>query len=455
MEFNMDNSGLRVWGRTLGVVFVLFLCSFLQQESHVVKALRMPGPGGASYYQYSFIDFSVYYVAGKATDTHRYPELYYPPAGSWRANPTGRFVDPHTAWADIGRAQGRATIQYFIYPPLFSLLMVPLSRLSLASAYLAWRECNFLLLLLSIFVILRWLQPKPFWPIFILSSIAAISFFPYNETALLGQVGVILLLLWALGVVWAEEKPLSSALCFALGTMVKITPVIVLPLFVLRRQWRWLLAYVGWMIVLGGISIWRFGWQTNAIYFTKVLPSMSCGFPLATNVSLETILQSIYFKHVLASSADALAAALATPTWLCLIFRVICFFIYGGTLLFFWKENKRSSLLPVELTTLALVTVLISPVVWRHSYVPLLLPLFFLWLATDTRTASLRGYLLLAISTILIGTVLPEFAFNLTNSAVLQIVLQMLLPAASIVILFLLFGHYRQIIDLTRDSSSR
>jgi hypothetical protein len=443
--FYIDNAGFRGWGGTLGVVFVLFLCALIQQESHIAKALQRPRPGGASSYQYNLADFSVYYVAGKATDTHRYPELYYPPAGSWRANPIIRIVDPHTAWADIGRAQGQSQVQYFIYPPLFSLLMVPFSRLSLASAYLAWRECNLLFLLLSIFVILRWLRSKPFWPIFILSSIAAISFFPYNETAFLGQVGVILLLLWALGVGWVEEKPVCSALCFALGTMVKVTPVIAVPLFALRRQWRWLLAYVGWMIVLGGISIWRFGWQTNAIYLTKVLPSMSCGFPLATNVSLETILQNIYFKHVLIGPADALGAALATPSWLCFIFKVICILTYGGTLLFFWKKNKRSSLLPVELVTLALVTVLISPVVWRHSYVPLLLPLFFLWLATDRRTVSLRSYLSLALPTILIGTVLPEFALNLTDSAVLQIVLHMLVPAAAIVILFLLFGFYGDI----------
>ena len=452
----MENSGLRGWGGALAVVFVLFFCALGQHESHVVKALQMPGPGGANSFLYTFTDFSVYYAAGKATDTHRYPELYYPPAGSWRENPTGRIVDPNTPWAEIGRSQGQDTIQHFIYPPIFSLLMVPFSRLSLPSAYLAWRECNLLILLLSIFVILRWLQAKPFWPIFILSSIAAISFFPYNESAYLGQVGVILLLLWVLGVVWVEEKPISSALCFALGTMVKVTPVIAVPLLVLRRQWRWLSAYAGWMIVLSGISIWRFGWQTNLIYFTKVLPSISCGFPLATNVSLETILQSIYFKHVLTSFEAALAASLATPSWLCLIFKIICILIYGGSLLFFWKENKRSSLLPLELATLALVTVLVSPVVWRHSYVPLLLPLFFLWFATDTRIASLRRYLLLALSTILIGTALPQFTLHyLTNNVLLQIVLQMLVPAASIVILFLLFGQYRQIIVQTEDSSTR
>ena len=123
--FYIDNAGFRGWGGTLGVVFVLFLCALIQQESHIAKALQRPRPGGASSYQYNLADFSVYYVAGKATDTHRYPELYYPPAGSWRANPIIRIVDPHTAWADIGRAQGQSQVQYFIYPPLFSLLMVP------------------------------------------------------------------------------------------------------------------------------------------------------------------------------------------------------------------------------------------------------------------------------------------------------------------------------------------
>ncbi|HEY4979359.1 MAG TPA: glycosyltransferase family 87 protein [Candidatus Acidoferrum sp.] len=449
------NFELRGWGGALGVVFVLFLCAHLQQESHVVKALHMANPSGASYSEYSFADFSVYYLAGKATYGHANPELYYPPDGSWRLNPQLRMVDPQTPWAEMGRAEGLTRVQYFLYPPLFSLLMEPFSRLSLASAYVVWRECNLLVFLLSIFVILRWLEPKPFWPILILSMIAAISFFPYTETAFLGQAGVILLLLWALGVCWAEEKPLWSALCFALGTMVKVTPVIVVPLFILRRQWRWLLGYVGWMTVLSSVSIWRFGWQSNEIYFTKVLPSMSCGIPLRTNTSLETLLHSIYFKHVFTGTQDAVAAGLATPSWICLTFKLMCLLIYAGSLFFFWKENKRGSVLSLELTILVLVSVLISPVVWRHSLVIVVLPLLFLWLATDNRTASLRRYVLLAFSTILIGTVLPFFALTLTNSTVLQIVLQLLVPGATVALLYLLFGHYRQTMVLLRSPPGR
>jgi hypothetical protein len=400
-------------------------------------------PGGTKAASYVFCDFAVYYIAGKVADGKRDPVLYYPTDRSWSTNPTGRYVDAQTEWDAVGRANGLASVQHYIYPPLFVTMMIPFSRFSLESAYFAWRELNFLALIVSIYVALRWLKAKPFWPVFTLSCIGGVCFFPYNEAAYLGQVGVILLLMWALGVLWAEERPVCSALCLALGTMLKLTPVIALPLLVMRRKWRWVLAYLAWMILLMAISIWRLGWNNEVLYFSKVLPSISQGYPLATNVSLQTVLQSIYLRHVFLT--DNLASnVIWTPSWIRAAFKVLAAMIYLGTLIFFWKWKGNNSRLSVELLALVPVTILAAPVVWRHSYVTLLLPLIFLWARDEDFSNSTITNALLALATVTVGTVLPEFVLAHTRVVALQIALQASMPLAAAILLFILLRHVQR-----------
>ena len=414
-------------------VFCLFLFSYAQNESRVLGSLSSPQRINKDF---SLYDFAAYYVAGKITADEKSPLLYYPADGSRYTNPTGRHVDYATHWANIGRTQGFDVIQHYIYPPLFAFLISPLTRLPPQAAYSVWRQVNLGFVLLAVFFALKCADEELSWSIFFMAVIAALSFFPYHETAYLGQVGGLILLLWTLGVYFAgKSRPVWSAGCFALGTIIKLTPVLVVPLLLLRRQWKWLGAYAGWMALLLGISLWRFGWENHVIYFAKVLPTMSCGYPLATNVSLATVLQTLHAGGALFSDELALQAEQNAPLWVCGLAKAIALGIYLGTLLAFWKSRKNQRGLETEMSILALVSVLVSPVAWRHSYLVTLLPVLLLWMAFRRRTFSAVKYVLPFLATLTIGTAVPEYLLVHLRRSYFDAVLIGSVPAAAIILL--------------------
>jgi hypothetical protein len=416
-------------------VFCLFFFSYAQNESRIAGALNSPESVSKDF---SLYDFAAYYVAGKITRDEKFPLLYYPVDGSRYTNPTGRHVDPATHWASVGRTQGFDVTQHYIYPPLFALLISPLTRLAPPAAYILWRQINLGFLLLAVFFALKCAEEEFSWPIFLIAAIATFSFFPYHETAYMGQVGGLILLLWTLGVYFlSKSNPVWSAGCFALGTIIKLTPVLVVPLLLLRRQWKWLAAYAGWMAFFLGISLWRFGWQNHVIYFAKVLPTMSCGYPLATNVSLATVLQSLHAGGALLSDELVMQAQQNMPVWVCLLAKVIGLGIYLGTLLLFWKNKDSQRGLVEELAILTLVSVLVSPVAWRHSYVVTLLPILLIWMGARRQVFSTGKYMLLFLATITIGTAIPYYLLIHLKRSVLDVALVGAVPAAAIILLLI------------------
>ena len=107
---------------------------------------------------------------------------------------------------------------------------------------------------------------------------AVCFFFPFRNTLVFGQANASILFVWTLGVyLLKRQRPMASALCFALGTVLKVSPVVAVPLLALRRQWRWLAAYVVGVVAFTGASIWRLGWQTNLTWLTAIYPSISSG----------------------------------------------------------------------------------------------------------------------------------------------------------------------------------
>lgn len=414
-------------------VFFLFFLSYAQNESRVWDNLIN---SNSQKKDFSLYDFAVYYVAGKIAADEKSPTLYYSADFEQWVNPTGRLADPATHWAAVGRAQGFGVIPQYIYPPFFALAVSPLAYAPPRTAYFIWRQINLALLLLSVLFTLLCADDTWSWPTFLLAAIAALSFFPYRETSVLGQVGCSILLLWTLGVYFVKKShPGWSAACFALGTIIKLTPVLVVPLFLLRRQWKWLWAYAGWMVLLLGISMWRFGWQSHVVYFSKVLPAMSCGFPYVTNVSLATILQCLHAGRGLLSEELAIQAEENRPIWVCALARVFGLGIYLGTLWAFFKNRKGREGLVTETAMLALVSVLVAPITWRHHYVVTLLPLLLLWIEVRREFFSPWKYVVLFIASITIGTLLPEYLLIHLKRSVLDVILIGAYPATAIILL--------------------
>jgi Gpi18-like mannosyltransferase len=311
--------------------------------------------------------------------------------------------------------------------------MKPFAYLPVQWAFVLWRELNTLFVVLSILLAVIHLRAAPRMPVFVLALAGALASFPFQEAMFLGQVGGLVLLLWTVGV-WAADskRPILSAFCFALGTMVKVTPLLVVPLFILRKQWKWLIAYTSWMALFLGVGIWQLGWANHVTYFSKVLPAMSSGFPNSRNKSLFTIIQSLYFGDAFYQLDSS---AVAIPFGLTLLGKALSLALFCGVLIYFYKQSKAATRIAHEITTLAVLSLLISPVTWRHHYVLIILPLLYLWLDAKRVALSDRSYVVLFLSTVAVASIFPFYLLELVHNSVLQIVVSAVMPAGAVALL--------------------
>jgi uncharacterized membrane protein len=293
---------------------------------------------------------------------------------------------------------------------------------------------------------------KPVLPLFILIIPAALSFFPFTQTQLFGQVGALMLLLWTLGCYLEDRnRPVLSALCFAFGTAIKLTPALVLPLFLLRGRWKWSLAYAGWLALLMIVSIWKLGWNNHATYFSEILPVLSCGVPSISDKSLTGVIQSLYFGQTYFHS-DAIPWR-SPPPALCLFSKGIGLTLYGGILAYFVRRNQRATDLPQEVAVIALISLLISPVTWRHHYTLALFPLLYLWMTAKPPTFSHAKGALLLLATVAIGTPFSHYLTELVQPPIFKMPLAFTMQLGTFILLALgLFNYSRMTAGMIRTA---
>jgi hypothetical protein len=350
------------------LVLLLFLNSIVQKEWEAFHSRS--GMEGA--------DLSVYYVAGKIALGNGDRRLYYYPSGPVEPKLSQElflgYVPRDTPWQKIAHESGLNDVQPYTYPPFFAILFAPFTLLKPHTAVFLWRGSSLVLVLLSVLLALRIADVRPFVTVFCFCAVGSLSFFPVLDMLYLAQVGSLILFLWTLGAYClARDRPISSGLVFAIGTLVKLTPAVVVPIFLFRKRWRWLAGYAAGLVILTALSAWLVGWENYVTYFRKVLPLMSCGVIKLQNKSvsafvLQLVLGNSYFEgNSVSESLWRLGCGLA---------KAVDFGIYSGGL--FWIWWRRFNLVD-GVIIFALISLLVSPVSWRHHYVLAILPLVVLW----------------------------------------------------------------------------
>jgi len=383
-------------------------------------------------------DFSIYYVAGKVALGHGDRTLYYPADDGGKLSFRNLLdaVPRQTAWGRIAAASGFQTTGRFMAPPFTALLAAPLTLLPPRTALLVWRLTSVLLLTASVYFMCVLLGGT--WRlsgVFVIGVAAAFSFFPMIETLYQGQVDALVLLLWVLGVYFVQtESPYSSAFCFALATMIKASPLLVVGLFLLRKRWRWLATYAIWVCVFLIAGVWRLGWQNHVFWFSRVLPILSGGVPYFASKSLPSFVTDLYLRQVPLDVRN-LPAIPAVVRW---ANRALSLLLYCGTLSYFWHRCRSARKLVYELMVLPLVILLASPESFRHHYLLAALPLLYLWL-TSREWVGDRVALRLAalgIATLVIGTPFPDYVITSVRNSGIDLLLTSLYSAATILLIW-------------------
>jgi len=133
----------------------------------------------------------------------------------------------------------------YFYPPPFLLLVLPFAVL-LPSASATWAWTAFLLVAFVIGVVAVPVRPTTRWLILLLAGLM----WPFLYAVKLGQVGPLLFLLFALGWRWLERDR-ELGIVTALGALVKLQPVVIFLWAALQRRW----GVLGWGALVGLIAV--------------------------------------------------------------------------------------------------------------------------------------------------------------------------------------------------------
>lgn len=374
-------------------------------------------------------DFPHYYLAAKLAGMGGQRQFYYPAQNSKEAV-LGK-ISSETEWSQFARQNGLSDTLHFSAPPIVATLLIPLGKLPIQEAYFVWRifsEAAFFTGICLCLAICRSLTPVNL----LVCTLAGFVFQPFTLTLEKGQFGALLLLLWAAGTLLAEKKyDVPSALMFALATVVKLTPVLAVGIFLVRRRWKWATAYALWMGLLIGIGIWQSGMENHRLYTAK-MRSLSCGVPGPYSYCLPGIVQNAYYGNIF--DYDHVPAE--TPRALCVFNKVMSGAFWLGTLFLLWKRNPRQDI-TFDLVVISLVTLLVAPFTWRHYYVLEILALMFVWLALKRGEFTRPKWVLWSVSicTLVVATRYPDYWQTHLSSGPLRVLLVALLPLSTLVLM--------------------
>lgn len=237
----------------------------------------------------------------------------------------------------------------FYYPPTFAPLILPFGLLSATTAVWTWTAILIASYALGVAILpvsrtVRW------W----LILLAGLSW-PFAYAVKLGQVGPILFLLFAIGWRWLDA-PRRVGATAALGTAIKLQPAILFVWAILTRRWA---ALVAGAIVLGVLAVAATliaganAWSDFAVLVRQV------GDPITTVHNF---------------TPGAVAYQLGVPVAVASLIQLGSTIVVFGAILAAarWATAEASYLVTV------VASQLLSPILWDHYAMLLLLPVAYL-----------------------------------------------------------------------------
>jgi hypothetical protein len=260
------------------------------------------------------------------------------------------------------------------HPPPAVLLSLPFGLLDYRVALLVWNLLSLGGLVFALFLVVA-VRHQPWSPWMLMPvSVCVLLGFPFLEQVRQGQWSLPLLV--ALTALWACERrqvsPVVSGALLALVTAVKLFPGLFFLYFALRRQWKVVGMGAAWLALVGALTVAVLGWSTCWSYGVDVLPQVNEWRSAWHNASLAGLWSKLFdpgqrgFPLVPLVHSPLLARSLTVASWVTVL----------GLLA--WRLPRART--PDEgdhafgLTILAMI--LLTPVVWEHSFVLVVLPLF-------------------------------------------------------------------------------
>ncbi|MEI7644784.1 MAG: glycosyltransferase 87 family protein [Chloroflexales bacterium] len=128
--------------------------------------------------------------------------------------------------------EAKAGIPPYLYPPLLALALIPLAILPYPAALSVW----LILVAATTILLIYLLRPLVGWAVAI---IGVLFFLPTWESLWLGQINALVAVLIAVMLRETDRrKDATLGVALALGTLLKVTPVLAALIFMYHRRWR-------------------------------------------------------------------------------------------------------------------------------------------------------------------------------------------------------------------------
>lgn len=237
----------------------------------------------------------------------------------------------------------------FFYPPIFAILVLPFSLLEVDAAIGVWSGLSVAAFLVGVAVLpvgraIRW------W----LVLLAGLSF-PFVYAVKLGQVGPVLFLLFAVGWRWMDD-PTRLGPSGALGAAIKVQPGVILVWALLTRRFAAVVVGGAGLVVLAVIATLVTGVQAWADFIT-LLRTVTDPITTPQNLTPGAVAYQL-------GASTSLAGLIQLGSTVAVIVAV---------LLAIRTCTDEASYLVV-----VVASQLVSPILWDHYAMLLLLPVAYL-----------------------------------------------------------------------------
>lgn len=341
-------------------------------------------------------DFSSYYTAGLLLANGQPESLYaVAPGDSILGDAT------EGPWAEAGAAAGVPRQHYYIYPPFFALLFVPLSLLPFSVAMNLWLALDMVLIALFIALYMRHrgrdltLAEGAF-----IVGLCFFEFLPLIWAMAIGQTSLILLvLLTGTLAAWRGRRDGLAGILLGLAVAIKLTPALLTIFFWWRGRRRIALISAAVFVAtqLAGIAV--LGWESHRRFYLEIVPMMSGGTCYFLNQSV-----GAFFNRLLTDGDVRQVALVDSPPA-----RLLAAALSLGLAAFTgWRLRRERIDVPlgeeIQFGAVLILTLLLSPISWTHHYLVVLLPIIALagHLGRRGRTPILEA-LLLGVAWLLIA----------------------------------------------------
>jgi alpha-1,2-mannosyltransferase len=275
-----------------------------------------------------------------AGDTHGYDFRAYYDAVSRILNGQA----PYDQGFEIAGAGG-----LFFYPPTFIPLALPFGLLSWDVAVWAWT--GLALVAFALALVAMPVSPRTRWLVLLVAGLS----WPFVHNIKLGQVGPLLLLLFALA--WrCRDQPLAFGLASGLGAAIKVQPGLLLVWALLRRRWEAVAAGFLTLLGLAALALLVTGpgaWPDFLALLTRVSD------PIATpqNVTPGAVAWQLGATRQVAELIQVATTVVVAAAFI------------GAAI---WLPAEASLMVAV------ITTQLVSPILWDHYAIILLMPVAWL-----------------------------------------------------------------------------